>query len=63
MDLYLNGQNDNGSYYGSGGPLAYSTNSCIGSRTGSEHFFHGQIDDVRIYNRALTPTEIETLAN
>ncbi len=31
--------------------------------TGSVRFFDGDIDDVRVYNRALTDTEIKTLAN
>jgi hypothetical protein len=29
----------------------------------AERFFHGQIDDVRIYNRALTSAEVRILAN
>ncbi len=34
----------------------------IGSRCGAElHFFNGIIDDIRIYNRALTKEEINTL--
>lgn len=28
-----------------------------------ERFFHGKIDDIRIYNRVLTPTEIDDLYN
>jgi len=32
----------------------------LGQRAGS-YFFNGQLDDVRIYNRALTPSEIKLL--
>ena len=34
----------------------------IGSAKGSEEFFPGGIDDVRIYNRALSPDEIKKLS-
>lgn len=33
----------------------------VGSWTGSSEFFNGHIDDVRIYNRALTSSEIANL--
>ena len=35
----------------------------IGTYTGSSYNFNGSIDDVRIYNRALTPSEVEGLYN
>lgn len=35
----------------------------IGAQWGTESFFNGQIDDVRIYNRALSPEEIQDLYN
>jgi hypothetical protein len=37
-------------------PTAFTIGSCAGVR-----FFNGAIDDVRIYNRALTPTEVAQL--
>ncbi len=33
----------------------------IGSRMGTMNFFNGKIDDVRIYSRALTSEEIQTI--
>ena len=35
----------------------------IGSRTNSTAFFNGQMDDLRVYSRALTPAEIRLLAS
>jgi hypothetical protein len=62
MNLYVNGVDDGGTYSGSGGPIAYTTSV---SRIGSDgaDYFSGSIDDVRFYNRALNPTEVELLAN
>src|SRR6201999_2385046 len=34
----------------------------LGSRTGATEFFTGTLDDARIYNRALSGTEISALA-
>lgn len=62
MDLYINGENDGGTYGGNGGALAYSeTNASIGSRGGSSNFFHGTIDDVAFFGRALSETEVKHL--
>jgi hypothetical protein len=60
--LYLNGQQDSilsGSWtWGTGGSLS------IGSvMPGIPYFFPGLIDDVRIYNRALSAAEISALYN
>jgi len=33
----------------------------IGSQSSTTRYFNGSIDDVRIYNRVLTPSEIDTL--
>lgn len=48
-------------------PITYSTSSMwnmIGSvDLGTQYFFNGKIDDIRIYNRALTQTEITALYN
>src|SRR5439155_26049402 len=35
----------------------------IGSRNNGDYTFDGFLDDVRIYNRALTSSEIQQLAN
>jgi len=62
MDLYVNSVNDEGTYSGSGATLAYSNESClIGSNYISSLFFHGTIDDVRLYSRALYNSEIKQL--
>jgi len=59
---YINGVDDEGTYSGSGGTLAYSNgNSYIASINPNEFFFDGLIDDVRIYNHALSPAEIQEL--
>ena len=56
--VYLNGANDTGTS-GANTGIYYSPGSYgnIGASIGS-YFFNGLIDDVRIYNRALGPTEI-----
>ena len=62
VDVYLNGQLDNASLDGTitasqqDSPL----NVAIGRRPGNSGFeFNGRIDDVRIYDRALTAAEIQ----
>ena len=35
----------------------------IGSRTGSDYFFTGSLDDVRVYDKALSTTEVGDLYN
>lgn len=35
----------------------------IGHAQGSPYYAKGKIDDVRVYNRALSPTEIQALYN
>ncbi len=62
VTLYLNGQQD-----GSAGSLGINPSSpfIIGdlySHTGS-YKFHGAIDDVRVYNRVLSPAEISQIYN
>ncbi len=62
MDLYINGYDDGGSYNGGGGSLAYSSgDSFMGSTGGSRSFYNGTIDEVVIYNRALSAEEIQGL--
>jgi hypothetical protein len=38
-------------------------NAYIGSYGGGQEYFYGQIDEVRIYNRALSPKEVTDLYN
>ena len=66
LHVYLNGQLDDGTLLGT--VTATQRNSTanvnIGRRPSSNSFnFNGRIDDVRIYNRALTPAEIQTDMN
>jgi len=37
------------------------TSVTIGSRFGSSNFYHGQVDNLKVYNRVLNLTEIQTL--
>ena len=68
ISLYLNGVDDSGSYTGTGGGLVYSGESgTIGELfdcfDGDNKAFPGLIDEVRVYNRALSPDEIRRLYN
>ena len=42
-------------------PLSYAGNRVIGTGSQLAYFFDGQIDDIGIWNRALTPQEITNL--
>lgn len=60
--FYVDGQqvaNDVGQYQPSGG-FNYFTTALSGARTGNSHL-NGIIDDVRVYTRVLSPTEISEL--
>src|SRR5262245_61139506 len=62
LDVYLNGQLDNGALQGAitASQQNSTANVNIGRRPGDSGFeFIGSIDDVRIYNRALTQTQIQ----
>ena len=66
MDIYINDANDGGTYTGSGGPLTYTNNVANISRrdsdnSGPANYFHGRIDELRFYNRALNEQEIQAL--
>ncbi len=64
FNLYIDGHDDGGEYGGDGGAMVYSDgNSQIGSRNGTALFLHGDIDDARIYDRALRSDEVGILAN
>ena len=62
LRLYLNGtqvssKNVTGAMANSAGPLQ------IGGNNVWAEWFQGQIDDLRVYNRALTPSQIQTDMN
>ena len=66
LHVYLNGQLDDGTLLGTVTATQQnsSANVNIGRRPGSSSFnFNGRIDDVRIYNRALTAAEIQADMN
>jgi len=44
-------------------PLAGSDKIVIGRRDGTSYYFAGSIDDVRIYNRALSEGEVDRIKN
>lgn len=65
MDLYINGVNDGGTYSGlATGKLAYRSQvGRLGNQDlGSNWDLNGYLEDVRIYNRALSVAEVQTLA-
>ena len=64
MNLYVNGADVGGSYSGSGGAIAYSTDpATIGSTAWHNGICPGAIDDVRVYDRALSASEVQQLYN
>ena len=66
LHVYLNGQLDDGTLLGTVTSTQQnsSANVNIGRRpTGNTFNFNGRIDDVRIYNRSLTQTEIQADMN
>ena len=66
LHVYLNGQLDDGTLLGTvtAAQQNSTANVNIGRRPGSSSFnFNGRIDDVRIYNRALTAAEIQADMN
>jgi hypothetical protein len=64
LDIYVNGVLDNGVLVGTvpASQMVPSLNVNIGRRA-TGFYFAGVIDDVRVYNRALSPTEIQAVKN
>lgn len=64
LDLYVNGVLDNGTFSGPvpSSQILQNVNVNIGRRTGG-YYFNGLIDEVRIYNRALSQSEIQSDMN
>ncbi len=48
-------------WVGPAGPISNSLNMCIGSYFSNGYFYTGMLDDIAIYNRALTQEEITAL--
>ncbi|MCP4614055.1 MAG: hypothetical protein GY845_35660 [Planctomycetes bacterium] len=64
MSIFINGLNDGGRYSGNGGEVLYSSASAsIGRvRFGTlDNEFNGSLDDVMVFNRALTEGEVRLL--
>jgi RHS repeat-associated protein len=64
MDIYINADNDGGTYSRTGGSIAYSTSSASIARirfASSDNEFNGKIDDVRVFNAALSEQDAEQL--
>ena len=67
LKIYVNGVSQNSEYSKAGSPNLLSDNNNrtlrIGRRIWNEYFFNGLIDDVRIYDRALSAAEVQALYN
>jgi hypothetical protein len=64
LKIYVNGINQNTTKLGGGTSVLNTTNLnyAIGKRTTfNDNYFNGSIDQVRIFNTALTPLEVEAL--
>lgn len=64
LNIYVNGVLNNGTLMGTvpSSRNITSANVNVGRRSGG-YYFNGLVDDVRIYNRALTQPEIQALMN
>jgi hypothetical protein len=65
ISMVINGKLDDGVLNGTvPAPMVDSgANAYIGTRQGGVGYFRGQIDDVRVYNRALSLAEIQSCMN
>ena len=65
MKIYINGIDVGGTYAGSGGNMVHTGHNFVVARytyqSSDDRFFKGKIDDIRIYNRALSAEEILAL--
>lgn len=61
MNLYVDGTDVGGTYSGSGGAIQYNTGHTVISS--SPYPLPGLVDDVRIYSRDLSATEVQNLYN
>jgi hypothetical protein len=63
VNLYVNGVLSGTANQTNDAPLAGSTNVFIGNRNGNAEGFDGYIDDLRVYNRVLSTSEVSQLYN
>jgi hypothetical protein len=65
MSLFVNCEDDGGYYSGSGGEIAYTTNSGSIGRTDqlllTPYYFHGVLDEFRFWNRSLSILDMANL--
>jgi len=57
--IYINGELENSQNYPN--PSSYAGNLRFGSNLGTQYFYDGSMDEVRIYNRALSTAEVRSL--
>ena len=62
-NIYIDGSLSGSADQSSGTPVAGTTNTLIGNRAAGDRTFNGYIDDIKIYNRALSATEVLALYN
>jgi uncharacterized repeat protein (TIGR01451 family) len=58
MDIYVNATNDGGTYSGTGDALAYNNGPGAIGKNANLKYFHGAIDDILVYKRALSADEV-----
>jgi hypothetical protein len=63
LNVYVNGVLDNGVMTGSVPSSLYVGSSAVEIGRDSTNLFNGSIDDVRVYNRALSAAEVQALYN
>ncbi len=64
IDVYIDGAVSNGSYDGGASTVPYGSDTArMGDNSLGNSYFPGSLDDVRIYNRELTATEVKQLYN
>lgn len=64
MSIYVDGILRNSSIHAYGGSISSDNNPIlIGKRSDTPQYFSGSMDDIRIYNRSLNETEINTMYN
>ena len=61
VTLYLNGVSQGTASYGGGAVSNPDTVTTIGSQNNSSNWFPGNLDDVRVYNRALSGSDVTQL--
>jgi len=62
-DIFVNGSLEASVSDNSHGDVDLTNKFYIGARAGSKRFVNGDIDDVRVYDKALTSTEVSNLYN